>query len=70
MISKTNAQLIFEIVCHKKGGYSANCLNADIGTGGSSWLELHDNITAAVHSYFPLGNAPHPGSIHLLLFYE
>ncbi len=70
MLAKTNAQLIFEIVCHRQGGYTANCLNAEIGTNGSDLAELHDNITAAVRSHFPGGAVPRADSIHLLLFYE
>jgi hypothetical protein len=68
MVAHSNYQLIFEVIRHKRGGFSADCLNANISTKAANLVELHDNITAAVDNHFPGGTAPDPGSIHLLLF--
>lgn len=65
-----NSQLIFEVIRHASGGFSASCLNARINTRATDLQELHDNISSAVDSYFPHGQRPAADAIHLMLFEE
>lgn len=68
MVSALDPELIFEVIQHHQGGYTASCLNARIETGGSTLLELHDNLSTAVERYFIGRTVPPASSIHLMLF--
>ncbi len=67
MLSKSNLELIFEVVQHATGEYTASCLNARIGD--SRCLDLRDlntKITEAVDRYFEGCEKPPPSAIHLM----
>lgn len=64
-------EIIFEVVHHRAGGYTAQCLNARIaGTEAANLQELHDNISAAVSRHFRRGPKPSPSSIQLLMYHD
>jgi len=70
-ISDMDTELIYEVIHHTQGGFSANCLNVNnIDIVAANLEELHDNITAAVDAHFPNGHSPDPSAIHLMLFQD
>ncbi len=68
MLNSVYPELIFEVIHHASGGYSAQCLNADMNAGGTSLLELHDNLSAAIDNHYKGEYKPDASSIHLLMF--
>lgn len=62
--------LVFEVVQHRSGRFSAQCLNARIGTEGPDWQGLHDNLTAAVADHYGDIDPPAAEEIHLLVYQE
>ena len=63
-------ELIFEVILHRAGNYSASCLNAEINTAGGDLEELHDNISSAVDTHYGAASKPEASAIHLVLFQE
>ena len=62
--------LIFEVVRHHGGQFTAQCLNADIDTSGDNLEDLHQNLEAAVDQHYAGRPRPSSKDIHLLLYQE
>lgn len=68
MIQSVYPELIFEVILHATGAYTAQCLNADMQVGGSSLHELHDNLSAAIDHHYQGRSCPDASKVHLLMF--
>ena len=71
MLTSLNSNLIFEVVRHGNGGFSASCLNARLNDiDGRDIEELHDNLTALIDSSYAIESRPQASDIHLLLYQD
>lgn len=65
-----NTDLFFEVIQQPTGGFTAQCLNADIRTKGDRLVELADSISSAVSEHFGTRPKPPDSSIHVLFYKE
>jgi hypothetical protein len=70
MTGRVDPELIFEVIQHACGSYSANCLNASISAIGADLQEFHDNLSAALEAHYPGEEKPDPSDVHLMLFQD
>ncbi|MDX2108845.1 MAG: hypothetical protein SFY80_01255 [Verrucomicrobiota bacterium] len=63
-----NTQIFFEVIQHSAGGFTANCLNADIGTRGTTIQELPERISEVLDRHFRASSRPKDSNVHLLLY--
>ncbi len=65
-----NTDLFFEVIQQPSGGFTAQCLNADISTKGDRMIELADSIALAVSEHYGERPKPPESAIHVLFYRE
>ena len=58
--------LVFEVTQESEGGFSAECLTADIFTQADTWEELRINVQEATRAYYFDGTPPEKIRLHLV----
>lgn len=64
------AELLFEVIQEREGGYVAACYSENIYTEGATLEELHSRISGAIERKFQGRVKPSPSAVKLILYRE